>query len=240
MRAMSFVALAVLCTAGMWACSDDEGGTPGAGGSDQDVGELQGQGGSGMGGSSGSAGSAGNPADGAQGGSMSNTGGTDSESGAGGEGMAGSTMGGTDGGESDAGAPVVPDAGGQDPGGEDPGGEEPGGEDPGGEDPGGEDPGAETVTFTEVFPILRQRCGNCHSNPNGLPAFAQANIDASFAVTQNPGEMGMDISQRIIVQAVQLRTMPLACGGGMLGSPACLTVPEAELLQAWFDDGAPR
>lgn len=218
MRARSFVALAcALCTAGAVSCSDDgetqetPGLTPtaGTGGASN--------GGSANGGSSNGGSSNGGSSNGGTGqGGSANPG----NAGSAGNGMAGSMMG-----EAGSGGDA-PDAGGGD---DEP---EP---DAGGEDPG---PGEDAVSFSEVHPILVQNCGNCHGNPNGLPGFAQANEDAAYAETQEIGNGGQLIAQRIIARAVTARTMPPACGGGALGTGACLSADEAADLQAWLADGA--
>jgi uncharacterized membrane protein len=105
-------------------------------------------------------------------------------------------------------------------------------------DAGGPDPVEDPLSFSEVHPILVANCGNCHSNPQGLPAFAQANEAAAYAETQETGNGGQLIAQRIIVRAVTARTMPPACGGGALGTGQCLDADEAADLQTWVADGA--
>lgn len=217
MRSRYFVALAcALCTAGAVSCSDD--------GSEQmDTLPLQGgNAGASNGGSSNGGSANGGSANGGT--SGSNQGGTGNP-GSGGTGQAGTAGGGMAGsmmGEAGTGGDV-PDAG----GGED----EP--------DSGGPDPNEDTVGFSEVFPILVANCGGCHGNPNGLPGFAQANDeDASYEETQQNGNQGQTIAQRIIARAVTARTMPPGCGGGQLGQGACLDADEAADLQAWLADGA--
>jgi hypothetical protein len=49
---------------------------------------------------------------------------------------------------------------------------------------------------------------------------------------------GEPVSDRIIFRAVEERDMPPACNEGALGTGQCLSVADADLLEAWVDDGA--
>ncbi len=69
-------------------------------------------------------------------------------------------------------------------------------------------------------------------------AFAQANNQAaSFAATELMLQ-GAPVSERIVIRAVTIRNMPPACGQGALGTGQCLSVADADLLEAWLDQGA--
>jgi hypothetical protein len=211
MRARSFLALAcAICTGGAFSCSDD--------GESQDTPMLTptaGSGGASNGGSANGGSSNGGSSNGGSANGGSSQGGSTNPGNAGSAGMAGSTMG-------EAGSSSMPDAGGGD--------DEP--------DAGGPDPVEDPISFSEVHPILVENCGGCHGNPQGLPGFAQANEAAAYAETQETGNGGQQIAQRIIVRAVTQRTMPPACGGGALGTGQCLSAEEAADLQAWVADGA--
>jgi hypothetical protein len=101
-------------------------------------------------------------------------------------------------------------------------------------------PPAEEVGFSDVFPLLVAACGNCHgaNAPGARPRFAQAgNEAASLAAALAAAPQGGTVANRIIVRGVTQRNMPPACGGGALGTGACLDQAEADLLQAWVDQG---
>lgn len=226
MRSMNLMALAcAMSAAGVVACSDDGGDPAGAGGTSQTMGNLQGQGGSAgsAGSSTTSGGTGGGQPAGNQGGSDSGMGGTMSAmGGSAGSGMAGSmSMGGSET-EPDAGAPSVgePDAGG-----------DPGEEDPGDEDPGDEDPGLDAVGFSDVFPILLERCGPCHNPSNGLPAFGQADEDAAFELAV---EYAAAIAGRVDGSGGNI--MPPNC----INQGNCLSVEQVETIQSWAENGTPR
>jgi hypothetical protein len=102
-------------------------------------------------------------------------------------------------------------------------------------------PPADAVGFSDVFPILVASCGNCHgaNAPGNRPRFAQAgNEAASLTASLATAPQGGTVADRIIVRGVTQRNMPPACGGGALGTGACLDVAEAALLQAWVDQGS--
>jgi uncharacterized membrane protein len=97
------------------------------------------------------------------------------------------------------------------------------------------------VRFSDVHPVLVDNCGECHGATDSfLPPFAQDDEDAAYQVTQEvssyPGEL---YNERIVERAVDELTMPPGCFGD-LGSTGCLSVEDAELLQAWVDQGALR
>jgi uncharacterized membrane protein len=120
---------------------------------------------------------------------------------------------------------------------------EPDPEAPDGAEPPDEDPGPpEEVGFSDVFTILQDNCGACHGMPGSLlPAFAQDDEDAAYAVTQDTSNNGDDLySERIVARAVEERSMPPLCGGGDLGAFGCLSEEDAELLEAWVEQGALR
>jgi hypothetical protein len=97
------------------------------------------------------------------------------------------------------------------------------------------------VGFSDVLPILSAYCTPCHATAGSqLPAFAQADADASYEVTQEPSDSFADqlISDRIVERGVVERTMPPGCFGD-LGTDGCLSVRDAALLEAWVDQGAP-
>jgi hypothetical protein len=212
---LRFFACAV-CIAGATACSDDESPTTGVNPLQPDSGVAGASGAAGSSGSAGSAGTRGSVA-GAGGGSVGPVagGGASSEPDAGviDAGSGGAADGGVEPGEADAG---VPDAGGA--------AEEP-------------PPGADVVTFAQVFAVLQPSCGGCHAG-GGLPAFAQANQAAAYAVTQGNADDGDFLYEEIVERAVVERTMPPACNGQAPGTGACLSVEAGALLQAWVDGGA--
>jgi hypothetical protein len=102
-------------------------------------------------------------------------------------------------------------------------------------------PPVEQVGFSDVFPILVAACGNCHgaNAPGARPRFAQTgNEAASLTAALATAPQGGTVANRIIVRGVTQRNMPPACGGGALGTGACLDQAEADLLQAWVDQGS--
>jgi hypothetical protein len=210
------------CIAAATACSDDE--TPST-----HTSPLLPD--SGVGGSSGAAGAAGAAGTAGRAGSGGSAGG--STAGSGGRPASGGAPSGADAGVIDAGSGGAAD-----------GGVEPGEADTGVPDAGGGEteeppPADDVVTFAELFPVLQANCGSCHGG-GGLPAFAQANQDAAYAVTQGTSDDGDLFYEEMVERAVVARTMPPACNGQALGTGACLSVADADLLQAWVDDGAPR
>jgi uncharacterized membrane protein len=104
-----------------------------------------------------------------------------------------------------------------------------------------EEPIPTDVRFSDVFPILSGRCTPCHATAGSqLPAFAQNDADAAYDVTQEPSSFADQLySDRIVERSVVERTMPPACGGGDLGTGACMSERDAALLEAWIDQGAP-
>jgi hypothetical protein len=211
-----FLAFAA-CIAAATACSDDETAST-------ESNPLQPD--SGVAGSSGRAGAAG----------------AASTAGSGGSG--GGSTAGVGGRPASGGAPSAVDAGAidADSGGAPDGGVEPGEADAGVPDAGGGEaeeppPADDVVTFAQVFAVVQPSCGNCHGG-GGLPAFAQANQAAAYAVTQGTANDGDFLYDEMVQRAVVERTMPPGCGGQALGTGACLSVADAALLQAWVDDGA--
>lgn len=101
-------------------------------------------------------------------------------------------------------------------------------------------PVGDAVGFSDIFPVLVANCGGCHgvTAPVNRPRFAQAgNEAASFTATRAMSN-GALVSARIVARGVTARDMPPACGGGMLGTGACLDAAEAADLQAWVAQGA--
>ncbi len=146
--------------------------------------------------------------------------------------------------EADAGA-VEPDAGAPPPANPPPANPPPANPPPANpppaEPPPANPPPPEAVGFSEVFPVLVTACGNCHgaNAPGARPRFAQAgNEAASLAASLAAAPQGGTVAARIIVRAITQRNMPPACGGGALGTGACLDQAEADLLQAWVDQGS--
>jgi hypothetical protein len=96
------------------------------------------------------------------------------------------------------------------------------------------------VAFSDVFQLLLDSCGDCHgaNAPSNRPRFAQMGSEAaSYAATQ-AGANGGTVAEQIVEQAVTARTMPPACGGGALGTGACLDANQAASLRAWLAQGA--
>jgi hypothetical protein len=221
----SLVAACAACSIGVVACSDDD---PETG-----IDPLQGEGGN-AGSASSNAGAAGSPGAGgtARGGQGGSGGGAAAGSGAGG--AAAGAAGAPAAAAGAAGAPGAAGTAGAAGSGPDVGEPDAGG---GGTDGDGE---PEPGEFAVAFEVLRNNCVPCHSNGGGLPQFAQADEDLAFAVTQANGNGGAPISERIVVRAVDLRTMPPSCGGGALGTGTCLTADEAADLEDWVEAGALR
>jgi hypothetical protein len=210
------LAASAACVVGAVACSDD-------GGPDTGIDPLQGQSGSGRGGSAGSTGAVtagtGGMSMGGRGGMGGSPGGSaGSPSGVGGG--AGSPTGGS-GGIGGAAGGAVGGTGGAAGGGQD------------APDAGGGEP-EEEVAFSDVFPILVARCGNCHGAGAPRPQFAQANNQAaSFAATELTSQ-NAPVSERIVTRAVVNRNMPPNCNN----QGTCVTADEADQLEAWVDQGA--
>ncbi len=211
------VLILAACFLAATACSDD-------GESSAESSPLQPQGGAA--GAGAVAGAAGSPGAGAGGSAVAGAG--------------GSAVAGTGGGSANAGAPGAAGvAGAAGAGGSDAEPDENAGAPDAGVAPGGdESPPGEPVAFSDAFAVLQTSCTPCHAMTGTfLPAFAQDGEAAAYAVTQETNG-DQFIYQRIIARGVVERSLPPACGSGMLGAAGCLSEEDAALLQAWVDQGA--
>lgn len=86
---------------------------------------------------------------------------------------------------------------------------------------------AARVSFAQIAPIVNERCAVCHSAHPTQPGFASAPLGVTF---DTPQQIRAN-AQRIDVQAVATRAMPL---GNLTG----MTESERALLGAWIQQGA--
>lgn len=84
-----------------------------------------------------------------------------------------------------------------------------------------------TVSFKEVQPIFKSRCISCHSSN---PTDDLQQIAPGGVVFDTPEQI-QKMAQRIMVRAVQTKTMPQ-------GNKTGITDPERELIGHWIDQGA--
>ena len=86
---------------------------------------------------------------------------------------------------------------------------------------------APPVSYATVSAILQTRCTSCHSTTPSSPLFAAA---PNGVLLDTPDHV-LAHAERMFMRAVATQTMPLA-------NLTQMTVPERELLGAWFAQGA--
>ncbi len=92
---------------------------------------------------------------------------------------------------------------------------------------GGAAAGAGAASFADVRVVVARRCAPCHSAAPTTPGLAAAPAGVAF---DTPQEI-RDQAARILVVAVETRTMPL-------GNVTGMTEQERDLLARWIRDGA--
>jgi hypothetical protein len=112
-------------------------------------------------------------------------------------------------------------------------------------------PAAQEVTFTaDVHPILLMKCGSseCHDGSRKpiQPGHAAADVQAAYAATQETGQMGQPVYERILARITSadpgsIMPPPYAnppCQGA-IGAPGCITEDELAVIRAWIAAGTP-
>ncbi|HRH67557.1 MAG TPA: hypothetical protein PLU53_14740, partial [Bacteroidia bacterium] len=83
------------------------------------------------------------------------------------------------------------------------------------------------VAFSQVQPIFKKRCQSCHS---AAPTDEVQTIAPGGVLFDTPEQIHK-MSERILVRAVQTKTMPQANKTG-------ITDEERELIGSWIEQGA--
>jgi len=109
--------------------------------------------------------------------------------------------------------------------------------------------GGDAVSFaTDVYPLLRMRCGlsGCHDGSSApvLPAHGAADEAVAYEATQDISMIDnmTPVYRRILLRAsgaTDFGFMPPDCGEGPIGAEGCLSQAEVDLIQAWVEQGAP-
>jgi hypothetical protein len=113
--------------------------------------------------------------------------------------------------------------------------------------------GGDAVSFaTDVYPILRAKCGSsgCHDGSSApiLPGHGAADEMDAYAATQAPSTRDnvTPVYERILARASgtdQDGMMPPNFANppcnGTIGVGGCLTQAELDIIEAWVDQGAP-
>jgi uncharacterized membrane protein len=85
----------------------------------------------------------------------------------------------------------------------------------------------DTVSFSDVRPIVDRRCVACHSRTPSIPDFGAPPVGVSF---EEPARI-QALADRIRARAVETRTMPL-------GNRTRMTDRERAMLARWIEQGA--
>ncbi len=102
------------------------------------------------------------------------------------------------------------------------------------------------VSFTDVHPIFKSKCGGCHTvGSSGSHSIGSSDTNEAYADSQKPSYYtGTGSKGGAALIRVKDGTMPQGAGcsgdpGADAGNAKCLTADEQALLQAWTDGGQP-
>lgn len=90
------------------------------------------------------------------------------------------------------------------------------------------EPGLSVVSYSEVAPIVEQRCAACHADNPSITRFGKP---AGGVALETPEQIKAQ-ANRIKARAVQTQGMPVS-------NLTNMTEAERELLGRWIDAGAP-
>jgi len=109
--------------------------------------------------------------------------------------------------------------------------------------------GGATVSFaTDVYPLLRMKCGlsGCHDGSSApfLPAHGASDEAEAYEATQDISMIDSmtPVYERILLRvsgATDFGFMPPDCGEGPIGADGCLSQAEVDLIREWVEQGAP-
>lgn len=92
-------------------------------------------------------------------------------------------------------------------------------------------PAGDLSFASDIWPIFNGNCGPCHVTAGIISNFGDPDVDQAFENSE-----GFEAQ---VLNVIETGRMPQTCGGGEPGATGCLSVADAEAIEAWYEAGAP-
>lgn len=93
-------------------------------------------------------------------------------------------------------------------------------------------PSGDLSFASDIWPIFNGSCGPCHVTSGIVSNFGDPDVDQAFENSEG--------FENQVLNVIETGRMPQTCGGGEPGDSGCLSVADADAIEAWYEAGAPE